>query len=388
MDKIKIVFVATLILLPTSSYCQSNHQNLTRELLKEYKNSNLTGFAVSIVNTDSIRYKEAFGYENIATEKKYSLSQRFNIASISKTFIGIGLMKLVEEGKLELSTPINLILPFPVVNPYHKNQEIIVEHLARHTSSILFGELGAKTWYLDSEFLLEKKQIGKTAYNDFRCWEKNTKIELGDFLRESLSLDGKFYSKKNFSRKKPGDSYAYSNLGAALAAYIIELKTGIKFIEYLENLVTRELNFKSGIWRHISNNELPTSYFQTKVETPIHRPILYPTGGMILSCNELTQYLIEMIKGYNGNSQILSLESFTTMMSNPDNGRSGIFWELNDNKVGHNGGNYGTTCFMSFDKETRIGKIFMTNISSYNNEDLLKEMIAIWKKLGEYENKL
>jgi len=75
------------------------------------------------------------------------------------------------------------------------------------------------------------------------------------------------------------------------------------------------------------------------------------------------------------------------MMSNRNNGKGGIFWELNDDKIGHNGGNYGTICFMNFDKKTGLGKIFMTNISSYENEDLLEEMITIWKKLGEYESK-
>jgi hypothetical protein len=42
---------------------------------------------------------------------------------------------------------------------------------------------------------------------------------------------------------------------------------------------------------------------------------------------------------------------------------------------------------MSFDKTTGIGKIFITNISSYKDDSLLKVMIAIWNKLGEYESK-
>jgi len=42
---------------------------------------------------------------------------------------------------------------------------------------------------------------------------------------------------------------------------------------------------------------------------------------------------------------------------------------------------------MSFNKNTGIGKIFMTNISSYTDNELLKEMVAIWDKLSEYESK-
>ena len=136
----------TLVLLLTLSIHlngQNNKEKLTVELSDVFKNSNLTGFAVAVVNADSILYQESFGLENIQTKTPFSLNRRFYVASISKTFIGIGLMKLVEGGNLELSTPINSILPFQVVNPYHKNQEIIVEHLARHTSSIVNGNSGA-----------------------------------------------------------------------------------------------------------------------------------------------------------------------------------------------------------------------------------------------------
>lgn len=389
MNKITIVLLFALS-LSTHLHGQNNYQNLTKELSEKYKKSSLTGFAVAVISADSILYKEAFGYENIKTKSSFSLEKRFYVASISKTFIGISLMKLVEEGRLKLATPINSILPFKVVNPNHKNLEITIEQLARHTSSIVNGDYEKNAWYLDNEFMLTKKEVGKMAYNSFKTWEKNSKIELGDFLKESLSCEGKLYSKKYFSKKKPGEQYEYTNLGAALAAYIIELKTGVQFDKYVEGFVTNEMNFKRGVWRqNVPHNKLPTSYFQTKIESPVHHPSLYPTGGMILSCNELTLYLKEMINGYNGNSKILKPDSFKKMMSTSDtkNNKGGIFWELNANKVGHNGGNYGVTCFMSFDKTTGIGKVFMSNISPYK-EELLEQMIAVWKKLDEYETKI
>lgn len=387
MTRIKIAFLLALT-LSTRLMGQSNQERLTEDLSKHFKTSHLPGFAVAIVNADSILYQESFGFENIQTKTPFSLSKRFYVASITKTFIGIGLMKLLEEGKLALSTPINDILPFEVVNPHYKDNPITVEHLARHTSSILNGNLALKSWYLDDEFDFEKKEIGKMAFNDFTSWAKNTKMELGDFLKESLSSEGSLYSKKTFSKTTPGAHYEYSNVGAALAAYIIELKTGVSFDQYVENFITNELHFKPGVWRHHQGNELPITYFQTQVEAPIHRPSLYPTGGMMLSCEELALYVKEMINGYEGKSQILHQDSFLKMMSSPDIGKGGLFWELNGDTIGHNGGNYGVTCFMGFDKTTGIGKLFMTNISSYKNGNLLQEMIAIWKKLSQYESTL
>lgn len=368
---------------------QTSSENLSSELSGLYEGSGLSGFFVSIVDAGGFLYKNNIGCENIETRKPFSSEQRFYIASISKTFIGIALMKLVEDGQLELTTPINTILPFQVINPQFTDTEITVEHLARHTSSILYGGLESKSWYLDDELELSKKSIGKTAYNDFYAWDKNGKVDLGKFLKECLSLDGKLYSKGRFSKSKPGENYEYSNLGAALAAYIIEVKTGVDYREYIENFVSKELGFQRGVWRSTIIEKLPTNYLQNKMKVPAHKSNLYPAGSMMLSGNELSIYLTEMIKGFQGKSQILDPKSFQKMMTrqNLETDRSGIFWELNGDKIGHNGGNYGVTCFMSFNKVTGIGKIFMTNISSYQNDELLKEMIEIWNTLNEYESK-
>lgn len=93
-----------------------------------------------------------------------------------------------------------------------------------------------------------------------------------------------------------------------------------------------------------------------------------------------------MIKGYNGDSKVLNPESFQQMMNTKDdkNNSNGLFWELKGDSIGHNGENYGVTCFMIFNKKTGIGKIFIANISSYNDSNLLAEMITIWKTMDDY----
>lgn len=388
MEKIIFILLVTIGSF-TETIAQTTSELLSKALSQLYENSALPGFAVSIVTADTFLYQKSFGFENLATMKPYSNEQRFCIASISKTFIGIGLMKLVENGELELTTPINTILPFQVTNPYFNDTEITIEHLARHTSGILYGDLEAKSWYLANEFDLDKKTIGKTAYNDFSAWEENTKMDLGVFLKDCLSSDGQLYSQSRFSKHKPGESYAYSNLGAALAAYIIELKTGTDYREYIEAFLAENFQFNRGVWRSTFTEELPSCYFQSKILVPTYHPILFPAGGMMLSCDELSSYLSEMIAGFEGKSTLLDALSFQKMMTSgsEDHIKNGIFWELNGDKIGHNGGNYGTTCFMSFNKATGIGKIFMTNISSYKDDSLLKEMVAIWNKMDEYELK-
>ncbi len=372
-----------------ASIAQTAGDKLENELQKLYSNSQLPGFAVGVVSENEVLFKKSYGYEDIEAKRKFSTNRRFSVASISKTFIGLGLMQLVETGKLTLDTPVNDLLPFKVYNPYHPEVEITVEQLARHTSSLGYGALERKAWYLDQPLSLMKKDLNKDIYKLLNAWSENSSMDLGEFLKKSLNTDGEYYAKSNFAKNKPGEVYQYSNLGAALAGYIIELKTGTPYRDFAENLITEDLGLDKGIWRTTKTEPIPTSYFQNKIPTPLHFPIIYPTGGMMLSCDDLTQYLKEMIRGFNGNSQLLSSGSFQLMMNPSDasNPKGGVFWELNDEKVGHNGGNYGVTCFMSFDKNTGIGKVFMTNISSYLDDSLLKEMIGVWRKLAEYESK-
>lgn len=374
----KLVITSFLLLFGlTISIGQETNKTLDSEIEKLYKSSELPGFSVAIVNSDAVVFQKSYGYENLNQHLKFSTKQRFNIASISKTFIGIGIMSLIEEGKFTLDTPINDLLPFKVQNP-HNASEITIRHLASHRSAILDNGIEKKSWYLDSPLKLSKKELGKDTYNTFSSWAANTKTSLGDFLKAALTKDGEYYTEKRFAKTVPGDTYVYSNIGAALAAYIIELKIGLSYDLYIEKLVTKEFGFPAGVWKHTSE-QLPTSYFQNKIEIPAYRPILYPTGGMMLSCEELSVFLSNMIKGFKGEHKILSPESFQKMMNLSEG--NGVFWALKGNKIGHNGGNYGVICLMSFDKETGIGKLLLTNISSYDSDTILKQVVKIWDAL-------
>lgn len=384
--KALIVFISLLLGSLNASKCQT-HSQLNSELLDLYNASELPGFAVAIVNADGIRYINSFGYENPSSKKEFTVDQRFNIASISKTFIGVSLMKLIDNKEIEITTPINDILPFNVKNTAYPDIDITVEHLAHHTSGLNDDDIESKSWYLQKEQMLTKKLMSKGSYKDFNSWKENNASELGFFLEDIFNKNGKNYSKRRFGKMKPGEAYNYSNIGAALAAYIVELKSGVKYEDYVKKLLFEEFNIKDEIWKQ-NVSLLPTTYFQNKTKIPQYKPILYPTGGMMLSCKELSQYLIEIIKGYDGKSKMLEKESFKTMLSLKEGGpgKYAIFWEIGDDTIGHNGGNYGVTCLMNFNPATGIGKVFMTNISSYESNKLLNQMIAIWDNLTKVES--
>ena len=350
--------------------------------------SNIPGFSMAIVNMDSILYLNSFGFYNIEQEEDLTIHTKHNIASLSKTFIGITLMRLVEKGILDLNSPINELLDFEIYNPKFPNQEITLAQLATHTSSINDGKIENQSFYLKDLLLLKNKAVAKSSYVDFCSWNKNKKKDLGLFLKSVLAKEGTLYNTSYFLKEKPGEKYNYSNLGAALVAYIIELKIGQPFDHYIESTIADLYGFEMPIWKHKSENS-SSGYFQNKVEVPDYFSILYPSGGLYLSPLEIATFLKESIKGYNGNSDILSEEMFQQMMTPYFKGegfsRYGIFWELKGDFIGHNGGNYGVICLMSFNKKTGIGKLLTTNISSYTNDKLLSGLVKIWEELAIYE---
>ena len=68
-------------------------------------------------------------------------------------------------------------------------------------------------------------------------------ISLQSYLENVLSAKGK-WNKNSFTVHKPGTIYEYSNVGTALAAFIIEQATGKSFNQFTRNYILEPLKMK------------------------------------------------------------------------------------------------------------------------------------------------
>ena len=230
----KIIITLILNILVSTIYCQTNDSTsikLTQELEKIYAREYINGFSVAIVNQDGVLYEKGFGYSNIKANKKYTNNTIQNIASISKTFIGIALLKAQELGKLNLEDPINKYLPFDVSNPHFPNEQITIRQLATHTSSIKDPSRYEKNGYILKEAENKEAKVNR----NFRS--PSEKMVLDEFLKNILSQDGKWYKKNNFLKIKPGAIFEYSNVAAGLAALIIEKATNQSFNKFTNEYI-------------------------------------------------------------------------------------------------------------------------------------------------------
>jgi len=391
----------------TSNSADSNEaplwaDSLTTELSEISKQGLINGYGVAIVNQNGTIYQNGFGYADVKNKKKYTHQTIQNIASISKTLLGIALCKAQELGKLDLDDSVNKYLPFSVTNPYYPDESITIRHLAKHTSTIYDTD-----FYDEKSYVLKDKRdssttkpgLGSEGFN-----HPDSIMPMSTFLRNFLSKKGAWYLKEGFLNKKPGELYEYSNVGATLAAYVLELATGEAYTEFTQKHILSPLKMSSSGWSFESvNNDMHSKlYFNPQTELPYYTLITFPDGGLITSVNDMGKFLSELIKGYSGEGILLTKESYKELFrkqltsdnfedrdtDRPDDDEynSGIFMGYTPiGHIGHAGGDPGVSTFMFFDPETYMGRLLFIN-TGLDNEGA-KQYFAVWDKLEEYINR-
>lgn len=340
---------------------------------------NIVGFGVSVFTADSTLYTNGFGYSNVKDKAAYTTKTLQNIASISKTTIGISLLKAQEMGWLDLDDPINKHLPFEIGNPYHKKDPITIRHLANHTSSI--------------------KDLDKIYEVHGYHFGGDSPIALKDFIQNYLRVGGKWYSNANFLRQKPGKVYEYSNIAAGLAGLIIEHKSGMSYAAFTKKHILDPIGMKQSNWfiKDI-NTSLHSKLYESNGEKEIewYGLATYPDGGLRTCVEELTIYLQTIMnKGIYKNGKLLEEASVEEMLrpfpkdklpKKKKNGNQGIFWEFEEystyketHLIGHTGGDPGVSTFMMYDPKAMIGYIafFNTDLDEKSYRGFIKTLQII-----------
>ncbi len=379
---------------------QPSFETLDQELTEISKLGLLRGYGVAVVSADSTLFAKGYGYSDVKNNLPYTERSVQNIGSVSKTLIGIALMKAQEMGKLKLDDPINTHLDFEVINPYHPEKPILIRHLATHTGTILDTDLyDKKAYYVLNEEDLKLpivQDIGETLHT------LKTKVSMEDYLKNFLTTDGIWYKKKNFTKKKPGVKYEYSNVGATLAAHVLEKATGIPYDEFTTTYILRPLQMNAAGWSFdaIDKSAHTMLYTPTGDLIPNYALVTYPDGGLLTDLHDFGMYLRELMKGYMGKGTLLEASSYKELFTEQlpakktpkkpnaydDEFNSGIFMGFSSaNTVGHSGSDPGISTFMFFDPEKGLGHIVMMN-TSLNGDSINQQLIPIFKAVNKVWN--
>lgn len=410
----KIVVLVILTVLSVSCKKETSQKkeqqvsyidSLSSDINKIYKQSDFNGFAVSIVNDKGTLYQQGFGYADIEEKIPYTNKTIQNIASVSKVFVGVALLKAQELGKLKLDDPINDYLPFKVLNPSFPEEVITIRHLATHTSGIIDNE-----FYLNKNYILKEgePEVASSLVFDnmqrFNSADSMMSMEL--FLKNILVKGGKWNTKDTYSEYKPGVMYEYSNIGTALAALVLERATGVKFDTFTQEYILDPLQMNDSGWSFakVKFENYSKLYADAQTVLPSYHMITYPDGGLITSVYDLSLFLSELIKGYNQKGSILNPDSYKEFFrpqlqeanflereeNNPYNEsyNVGVFIGFGfSGYIGHTGGDPGVASLMFFDPKSNIGRIMILN-TSFSGQKGSQDFYGIWNVLEKYQSNL
>jgi CubicO group peptidase (beta-lactamase class C family) len=114
------------------------HRGVPEEVshfIEDYRAAmNAPGLTLALANRDGAIGLGAYGYVDVAARTPVTLAHRFEIGSITKSFVGLTVLQLQDEGRLDVQHPILRYLPWlPIECPFG---EIRIHHLLTHTSGM------------------------------------------------------------------------------------------------------------------------------------------------------------------------------------------------------------------------------------------------------------
>ena len=394
------IFCSNFSWAQKSKSLEDNASKLTAELQKIAKKKDINGFGVAVVNDQQILYAQGFGYANTTNKVSYSRNTLQNIGSVSKTLIGVALLKAVEDGYLQLDDPINNYLPFEINNPYRPSKRITIRHLATHTSTITDTKYYDQRAYVLANAADGNLPVLQTQTEVFQHPEQKESLE--SFIRKLLTIDGAWYATNNFLNTVPGSTFEYSNVGAAIAAYVLEQAVDMTYQEYTKLHIFKPLQMTATGWtfEEVDMTQHSLLYASNQSPLPFYSLVTYPDGGLLTNIEDLSKYLIELINGQNGQGKLLKKSSyqeiFTAQLTpdqipghdakNPynDEFNSGIFMGFTPvNSFGHTGSDPGIASYIFFDPITKLGRILLLN-TSLNTKESVKQYFSISKALEKY----
>jgi len=344
------------------------------------------GMAVALINKNKKVFSEGFGVSNIKSQQAVTADTSFWLGSVSKTAIAVSIMHAQEQGLLSLNDNVSELLSnqsdVTLNTPFA--EPILLKHLMNHTSSIIDSDAYNCAYYVGEEDG-EHANLSNQLLGNNLC-DETVPVSLAGFLNAYLSEEGSYYSAgDNFQSAKPGTSFEYSNIGAALAGYTLEVATGVSLADYAKTNIFNPLKMDNTSWRldDLDQNNIASRYSwdeddQVMVELPLYSLSTWPDGGLRSSVNDLATYLSMVSNGgKTGNTRILLSESIDSMIPvDPTDSEHtyGAFWtkvKMPNGRIliGHDGSDPGAYTYIFYDPAKSVGIVLVANGDDEIDED-------------------
>jgi len=292
---ILFLFSTVLACLPLRSTAQQKenqpHPKSVEELQKAMKDvldkEHVPGAGIALISNGEVLWCGGIGQADIAARRAVSCDTEFRVDSISKTFVALALLKLQEEGKINLYARLQDVAPeIPFKNRWAATHPVRIVNLLEHTAG-----------FDDMEF--------SEVYN------------LHDRYDFPLLEVFKRFQKPQTVRWPPGTRMSYSNPGNAIAGYLIEKTTGKPFDQYIRETFLRPMGMERADYPFTDSNKplLAAAYDGTPPKA-LGYPFIYlrPAGDLKASPGELAKLVQFLLRrGRTAEGQLVRPESILRM---------------------------------------------------------------------------
>lgn len=323
-------------------------QALLKTIRKIQKKHKIPGLAIALISPSRI-WVRGIGYANLATQKPIQKDTLFRIGSITKSFVALGFLKLVEAGKVQLNTPIRAwTSALKVRNAWSATDPIRIVHLLEHTAG--FDDM---------------------HFNELYTVKHDPVLPLKDVLRINPAAQK--------ARWRPGTWVSYSNPGYGLAGFILEQLTQRRYETFLKKEVLLPLGMHNAAFVRTKENssKLAQGYIGVPSRPVKFRSISHrPAGALMASPYELAHFVQMLLnRGRIGQKQWLKSASIQRMetprsalhvrkghtfgygLANYRSTKHGL------DTFGHSGGIDGFTSAAHYSRKHRLGYVLLVNQS-------------------------
>jgi CubicO group peptidase (beta-lactamase class C family) len=269
--------------LPRPKTLQELQQAMKDVLDREH----VPGAGVALVANGQLLWCRGIGKADVAANREMTCDTEFRVGSISKTFVALALLKLQEEGKINLYARLQDVAPeIPFQNRWEAAHPVRIVNLLEHTAG--FDDMEPSEVY-----------NVRDRY-DFPL------LEVFKRFREPQTV-----------RWPPGTRMSYSNPGNALAGYLIEKVTGMPFDQYIRDNFLRPMGMEHADYPFTESNKtlLATAYEGNPPKASGY-PFIYlrPAGDLKASPRELAKLVQFLLRrGKAGDAQLVNSESILRM---------------------------------------------------------------------------
>jgi CubicO group peptidase (beta-lactamase class C family) len=337
------------------SNLKSHFKMVVPKLMNKYK---VPGVAVAFIDKGETTRVQSYGWEDIEAKKGVTEDTVFQVASNSKTLTAWGVMKLVEDGKLELDAPVEKYLTrFQLPDSKFDHNQVTIRRILSHTAG-----------------------LSVRGYPGYHPGDRLPGLE--------DSLSGKYSELTKVKVVfKPGIKYKYSGGGYTLLQLVIEEVTGKPFSRYMEDEILRPLGMENSSFEWRTDLQVKTAKAYDVLGFPLPNYLFTEkaAAGLYTTAPDFARFVAANLDNPKEDSLRSNLigKSTLSLMCTPvkkDYGLGYIVKRLPNGRrlIYHGGSNRGWRSQFTLLPELDKGLVILTN--SENGYKLHRDLVSLWTK--------